>query len=196
MKGTRPASATNAELLDAEKDQAELNMIVDLMRNDLGRVCTFGSMHVTHPRTIERHGDSVLQATATVEGTLRPDLSLADIIGASFPPGSVTGTPKIRAMQIIDELEPAPRGPYCGCIGSMTPDRTRLNVAIRTALLTESATQGVWDLVYPVGAGIVADSDPEAEWQETLDKAHILSRLAQNKPAAQRSRSFDSMQST
>lgn len=196
MKGTRPVSANDTDLFNAEKDRAELNMIVDLMRNDLGRVCAFGSMEVTHARTIERHGDSVLQATATIEGRLRANLDLADVIGATFPPGSVTGTPKIRAMQIIDELESVSRAPYCGFIGTINPDRTRLNVAIRTALLTETATPGVWDFVYPVGAGIVADSDPQAEWQETLDKAHILTRLAHENRAASRNRSPDSVNST
>jgi para-aminobenzoate synthetase component 1 len=177
MKGTRPAGGDEAELASAEKDRAELNMIVDLMRNDLGRVCRFGSVRVEEPRAIERHGP-VLQATATVSGRVRGGLDLADVLGAGFPPGSVTGTPKIRAMQIIGELEGGPRGPYCGCIGLIDRGgRARLNVAIRTALLTEVGT-GVWDLEFPVGAGIVADSDPEAEWRETLDKAGVLTGVA------------------
>ncbi len=183
MKGTRPATIDHDELFHAVKDRAELNMIVDLMRNDLGRVCSFGSIDVLQPRTIEKHGDSVLQATATVSGELRPHHGLADLIKATFPPGSVTGTPKIRAMQIIDELESAPRGPYCGTIGTIDHGRARLNVAIRTVLLTETNTPGVWDVDYPVGAGIVAESDPEAEWQETLDKADILLRLVNQRAA-------------
>jgi len=180
MKGTRPASGDHSDLMHAEKDRAELNMIVDLMRNDLGRVCAFGSVCVDDPRTIECHGQSVLQATATISGRVRGGLGLADVLDASFSPGSVTGTPKIRAMQIIDELEPSPRGPYCGCMGLIDSNgRARLNVAIRTAILTETDTPGRWLLEYPVGAGIVAESDPDAEWQETLDKADILLRLTQ-----------------
>ncbi len=180
MKGTRPASGDHADLMYAEKDRAELNMIVDLMRNDLGRVCSFGSVRVDEPRAIECHGRSVLQATATVSGRVRGGLDLAAVLEASFSPGSVTGTPKIRAMQIIDELERSPRGPYCGAMGLIdTHGRARLNVAIRTALLTETDTPNRWVLEYPVGAGIVAESDPEAEWQETLDKADILMRLTQ-----------------
>jgi len=180
MKGTRPASGDHSDLMHAEKDRAELNMIVDLMRNDLGRVCSFGSVRVDEPRAIECHGQSVLQATATISGRVRGGLGLADVLDASFSPGSVTGTPKIRAMQIIDELEPAPRGPYCGCMGLIDSNgRARLNVVIRTAILTETDTPGRWMLEYPVGAGIVAESDPDAEWQETLDKADILLRLTQ-----------------
>ncbi len=180
MKGTRPASGDHADLMHAEKDCAELNMIVDLMRNDLGRVCSFGSVRVDEPRTIECHGRSVLQATATVSGRVRRGLDLAAVLEASLSPGSVTGTPKIRAMQIINELEQAPRGPYCGAMGLIDANgRARLNVAIRTAILTETDTPGRWVLEYPVGAGIVAQSDPEAEWQETLDKADILMRLTQ-----------------
>ncbi len=183
MKGTRPGHADPTELRDATKDRAELAMIVDLMRNDLGRVCEFGSIEVECERTIEHHGSgpgSVLQATATISGTVREGLSTADILAATFPPGSVTGTPKIRAMQIIHELEPFTRGPYCGCLGTFTDDGTfELAVAIRTAVIhgrTDPATGDFLDaeFSYCVGAGIVADSDPEAEWQETLDKARVL----------------------
>jgi len=173
MKGTRPMGGDAAELHGAEKDRAELNMIVDLMRNDLGRVCRFGSVRVDEARAIEDHG-TVLQATATVSGRVRAGVDLAELLGASFAPGSVTGTPKIRAMQLIGDLEAGPRGPYCGCMGMMDEGgRARLNVGIRTALLTEIGS-GVWELVFPVGAGIVADSKPEAEWRETLDKAGVL----------------------
>ena len=183
MKGTRPGHADPAELREATKDRAELAMIVDLMRNDLGRVCEFGSIEVECARTIEHHGSgpgSVLQATATVSGTVREGLSTADILAATFPPGSVTGTPKIRAMQIIHELEPFARGPYCGCLGTFADDGSfELAVAIRTAVIqgrTDPATGDFLDaeFSYCVGAGIVADSDPEAEWQETLDKARVL----------------------
>jgi para-aminobenzoate synthetase component I len=179
MKGTRPAGADPAELRSSIKDRAELDMIIDLMRNDLGRVCRFGTVRVPEARQIENHG-SVLQATATVTGVLRPGLGLAEILRAMFPPGSVTGAPKIRAMQIIDELEPAQRGPYCGMAGWIAGgERASFNVAIRTALVRGEETgdrdhveRG--ELLYSVGAGIVADSTPEGEWQETLDKAGVL----------------------
>ncbi|MBX3322146.1 MAG: anthranilate synthase component I family protein [Phycisphaeraceae bacterium] len=176
MKGTRPINADERELFNAEKDRAELNMIVDLMRNDLGRVCSVGSIRVDVPRQLERHAQSVLQATATVSGSLRPGITFSEILAATFPPGSVTGAPKIRAMQIIEELEGEPRGPYCGSIGLIHPDGNfSLNVAIRTSLLTHRCAD-TWNLDYRVGAGIVADSSPECEWTETLDKAHVLCR--------------------
>lgn len=195
MKGTRPASADPRELDLALKDRAELNMIIDLQRNDLGRVCEFGTVRVESPREIEHHGGPVvgreagpglLQATATVTGRLRTGLGPADLIAATFPGGSITGAPKIRAMQIIDELEPVPRGPYCGAVGYLGDDgRLSLNIAIRTALISgEHGRPGVppgqFDsatLSYSVGAGIVADSDPASEWAETLDKASLWSGI-------------------
>ncbi len=183
MKGTRPHAADPDELRDAPKDRAELAMIVDLMRNDLGRVAEFGSVRVDTPRTIERHGASVLQATATISAALRADRTLADAIAAAFPAGSVTGAPKIRAMQIIDELEDAARGPYCGSAGFIDDSgHAMLNVAIRTALITGTPCDSALDAIetgtldYAVGAGIVADSDPDAEWEETLVKADVLRR--------------------
>lgn len=191
MKGTRPGAADPDELRHNPKDRAELNMIVDLMRNDLGRICQPGTVRVEEPRAIETHGapgggaGAVLQATATITGILRDGLGLSNILRATFPPGSVTGAPKIRAMQIIDELEPVARGPYCGAIGWIgSGGRASFNVAIRTALvggcaanplLRDHITRGT--LEYSVGAGIVADSRPEAEWQETLDKAGVLAPL-------------------
>lgn len=186
MKGTRPAGTPVRELRDSSKDRAELAMIVDLMRNDLGRVCEFGSVRVETPRAIEHHGGAsgVVQATATVSGTLRRAASLQDLVRATFPGGSVTGAPKIRAMQIIHELEPCPRGPYCGAIGCLSDTgHLTLNIAIRTALVegTPGARPGEFDdatLRYSVGAGIVADSLPESEWQETLDKARHIAALA------------------
>lgn len=185
MKGTRPGDADPTELLSADKDRAELAMIVDLMRNDLGRVCDFGSVRVEIPRRIERHATgpgSVLQATATVTGRLRAGLSTSDVLAATFPPGSVTGAPKLRAMQIIDELEPFARGPYCGCLGLFRDDGSfELAVAIRTAVLrgpTDAAGRlSDAELTYCVGAGIVADSDPDSEWRETLTKARALEPL-------------------
>jgi len=182
MKGTRPAGGDPAELERSVKDRAELNMIIDLMRNDLGRVCRAGSVRVERAREIERHGGErgVWQATATVSGELRDGIGLARVLGAAFPAGSVTGAPKIRAMQIIDELEPVRRGPYCGSIGWIGNDgAAELSVAIRTALVSGAPGDGPGEvregvLDYSVGAGIVADSDPSAEWRETMDKAGVM----------------------
>jgi len=116
---------------------------------------------------------------AEVTGMLRPDVSVGDLLRATFPGGSITGAPKIRAMQIIDELEPHRRGPYCGAIGYISCGCMQLNIAIRTIVLTGRRPRGVWDqltgtLDYGVGGGIVADSDPPAEYRETLDKAEII----------------------
>jgi para-aminobenzoate synthetase component 1 len=185
MKGTRPDHASPEELRHADKDRAELNMIVDLMRNDLGRVCRFGSVRVEEGRRIERHGSGVLQGTATVSGRLGDGLGLGDVLRAAFPAGSVTGAPKIRAMQIIDGLEPSRRGLYCGAIGYVSDcGRAGFSVAIRTATITGEPDPARGDalasgrLDYSVGAGIVADSDPGGEWAETLVKARVLARAA------------------
>jgi len=169
IKGTRPTTADAAELRDSQKDAAELNMIIDLMRNDLGRVCDFGSVRVTQPRTIESH-PTVHHGVATVQGRLRTGLSTVDLLRAAFPAGSITGAPKVRAMQIIDELEPVRRGPYCGAIGWLAADACQLSVAIRTMLIEPDTGR----LDYSVGGGIVADSVPAAEWQETRDKAAAI----------------------
>lgn len=190
MKGTRPFDADPAELRAAEKDRAELNMIVDLMRNDLGRVAVPGSVRVSRPRDIDAHAASVWQATATVEARLREDRTPADLIRACFPPGSVTGAPKVRAAQIIRTLEPHARGPYCGTLIGVRPDGGfTASVLIRTAHIVGTADptdpHGFLDaeLRYAVGAGIVADSDPQAEWAETLVKARVLMRtLGQDEP--------------
>ena len=180
MKGTRPSERGAAELLDSEKDSAELAMITDLMRNDLGRVCEFGSIAVEDTRAIERHAEGaggVHQGVSTVSGVVRADAGLDDLLHATFPPGSVTGAPKVRAMQVIGELEPVTRGPYCGAIGAISDSGAMtLSVAIRTALLmgTPGNALGAVErgtLDYAVGAGVVADSDPEAEWDETLVKS-------------------------
>jgi para-aminobenzoate synthetase component I len=180
MKGTRPIAGDSAELERSAKDRAELNMIIDLMRNDLGRVCRFGSVRVDEPRTIERHGGAagVLQATGTVSGTLRAGVSLGQLLAATFPPGSVTGAPKIQAMRVIDTLEPCRRGFYCGALGWIALDGSiTLSVAIRTALVEWIGAAGHTRLRYPVGAGIVADSDPQREWEETLVKAAAFRRV-------------------
>ena len=167
IKGTRPLlPGMDRELLDSAKDAAELNMIVDLERNDLGRVSEIGSVRVTQPRAIEAH-PTVYHGVATIEGRLRSEVGLVELLRATFPGGSVTGAPKIRAMQIIDELEPCRRGVYCGAIGYLDVDSLQFNVAIRTMTLEKRAG---W-LEIPVGGGIVADSDPAEEFEETLVKA-------------------------
>lgn len=177
IKGTRPDHGSASSALDlaaSEKDGAELAMIVDLMRNDLSRVCEVGSVVVDEDRRIERHGGGgVLHAVATVSGSMRGGVGFGEVVRATFPPGSVTGAPKIRAMQIIDELEPFARGAYCGAIGFVSDSGiARLSVAIRTA--TVDAARG--EIVYPVGAGVVAESDPSSEWDETIAKAEALTR--------------------
>lgn len=178
MKGTAASIAPEESLRASPKDQAELNMIIDLMRNDLGRSCIIGSVQVDEPRTIERHtsvaGEGLLQATGTVSGTLRTDRSPLDLLWNAFPPGSITGAPKLRAMQIIQELEQRPRGFYCGTLGFIGDDgQMMLNVGIRTATVENG------HITYPVGAGIVADSDEAAEWDETLAKAWPIISISQ-----------------
>ncbi len=175
IKGTRPASVPADVLRHSAKDKAELNMIVDLLRNDLGRVCAYGSVKVTEPRAIETH-PTIHHGVSTIEGDLHASKDLADLLRATMPGGSITGAPKVRAMEIIDELEAGRRGPYCGAIGFISPRRTTLNIAIRT-LLMETPTAGQpGQLQFSVGGGIVADSDPAAEYEETLDKAAAMLR--------------------
>lgn len=196
MKGTLRGDLDPVALERSAKDRAELDMIVDLMRNDLGRIAATGSVRVDQRRAIEPHagadsdspgdrpGDraGVWQGVATVSATLRDGITLLDLLRAVFPPGSVTGAPKIRAMQIIEALERRPRGPYCGCIGYLGDDgRLSLNVAIRTAL-AERAPGDDWLLSCSVGAGIVADSVPGREWDETMHKASVLRGLASDVP--------------
>jgi para-aminobenzoate synthetase component 1 len=182
IKGTLPASADPARLLASEKDGAELAMIVDLMRNDLGRVCEIGSIRVESGRTIESH-PTVHHGVAEVSGRLRDGLDRFDLLAATFPPGSVTGAPKIRAMQVIDELEPARRGAYCGAMGLLGGDGSMtLNVSIRTASIAGRGVPHRVDhlegtLDYWAGCGIVADSRPDEEWRESETKSEVL-RLA------------------
>jgi len=172
IKGTRPQGADRRELLESEKDRAELDMIVDLMRNDLSRVCRAGSVRVATPRRVESHC-GVEHAVAEVEGMLRPGATTADLLRAAFPPGSVTGAPKIRAMQVIDELEIAPRGPYCGAVGLVGDDGDlMLNVAIRTLLLRDGI------VACATGCGIVADSVAAQEEAESLMKLAPFRRVA------------------
>jgi len=183
IKGTRPGSSHPAELEASVKDAAELHMIVDLMRNDLGRVCRYGSVRVPQPRMIETH-PTVHHGVAEVVGELRDDATLVDLLRASFPGGSITGAPKIRAMQIIDALEPVRRGPYCGSYGFIDrTGRAMFNIAIRTLSLHGGMVEGRCDLLqdglldYGAGCGIVADSDPVAELHECVQKTAVL-RLA------------------
>jgi para-aminobenzoate synthetase component I len=180
IKGTRPmAAGMEAILRDSVKDQAELNMIVDLERNDLGRVCRVGSVEVVEPRRIEAH-PTVYHGVATVRGELREDVSFVDLLRATFPGGSVTGAPKIRAMEIIDELEPVRRGPYCGAIGYLDgKGNIELSVAIRTMVAKGGR------IYIPVGGGVVVDSDPAAEFEETLVKARAMFAAADVALAAQ-----------
>jgi para-aminobenzoate synthetase component 1 len=179
IKGTRPrvgetsiGKQINAknfdELLSSEKEMAELNMIVDLERNDIARICEAGTRKVTQPRTIESY-PTVFHAVATVAGQLRKEITFCDILKAMFPGGSITGAPKIRSMEIIDETEPTARGVYTGSIGYVGLDGSvSLNIAIRTIIIKNKTAFA------QTGGGIVADSDPEAEWNETITKARAL----------------------
>ena len=185
IKGTRPRAvdpardaAHVADLLASPKDAAELTMIIDLERNDLGRVCEFGSVRVVDPRSVESY-PNVHHTVATVAGTLRAEIGPVDVIRALFPGGSITGAPKIRAMQIIAELEPRRRGVYTGSIGYFSANgRSAFNIAIRTIVVEGDRAS------YHVGGGIVADSDAEREYQETLDKGRLLFQ-ALNLPEAE-----------
>ncbi len=181
MKGTMPrGNDLEADALAAlalqhdEKNRSEHIMIVDLLRNDLGRICTMGSVHVEDLFTIERY-ETLLQMTSTISGQVKPNLTFYDIFRALFPSGSITGAPKIRTMQIIRDLEAHPRGIYTGAIGHIAPTRSAtFNVAIRTLTLKDGhASMGV-------GGGIVADSDPAAEYRECLLKASFLTHAPNN----------------
>ena len=175
IKGTRPRSPTPAtdaalarELLDSAKDRAENLMIVDLLRNDLGKVCQPGSVETPRLFEIESYA-SVHHLVSTVTGRLAQDCDAVEVLRAAFPGGSITGAPKLRAMQIIAELEPARRGVYCGAIGwlGFNGDMDS-SIAIRTAVTTGD------EITFWTGGGIVADSDAAAEYQECFDKAAAL----------------------
>jgi para-aminobenzoate synthetase component 1 len=176
IKGTRPRdeeplrdAALAAELERSDKDRAELAMIVDLVRNDLGRVAVPGSVRAL-PRVLTAHAN-VHHSSTTVQATLEPGRDAWDALGALFPPGSVTGAPKIRACRRIAELEDSPRGVYCGAIGFVSATGIATwSVAIRTAVVKGSR------LRYHVGGGIVADSEPSAEWWETVHKGTAMER--------------------
>ncbi|MHC4122718.1 MAG: anthranilate synthase component I family protein [Planctomycetota bacterium] len=183
IKGTRPriyqsnetSTETNLinsqnynELLGSGKEQAELNMIIDLERNDLGRICQYGTIKVTQPRTIEAY-PTVFHTVATVEGNIREKICFCDILKAMFPGGSITGAPKISSMETIERLEPTARGVYTGAIGFIGIDGNAcLNIAIRTIIIKSQKAFA------QTGGGIVADSIAEDEWEETIVKARAL----------------------
>jgi para-aminobenzoate synthetase component 1 len=177
IKGTAPRShdpirdrALAEALAASAKDRAENTMIVDLARNDLSRVCSPGTVRVAELCAIEAH-PTVHQMVSTIEGRLRPGIDALDAIAAAFPPGSMTGCPKVRAMQVIEQLEPVRRGPYAGAFGWVAPDGAcELAVVIRTAVVTEGRAY------LHVGGAIVADSEPRAEYDESLLKARTVAR--------------------
>jgi para-aminobenzoate synthetase component 1 len=158
------------ELQASVKEDAELSMIVDLLRNDLGRVCQARSVRVQEHKRLEAY-ENVYHLVSIVTGRLRPDCSHGDILRATFPGGSITGCPKIRAMEIIDELEPVVRHVYCGSIGYLGLHRNLdLSIAIRTAIHSRGLVH------FAVGGGIVYDSEEVAEYEETLHKGMSLFR--------------------
>jgi para-aminobenzoate synthetase component I len=175
IKGTRPRGKTPeederlaAELMASEKDNAENVMIVDLLRNDISRVCRDGSVNVPELCVLEVYA-TVFHLVSTVVGQMRPGLGAVDLLRASFPGGSITGAPKIRAMEIIAELEPTLRGPYCGSVGWFGFDGAMdTSITIRTYAIKDG-----W-VTFQAGGGIVADSDPASEYEESLAKARAL----------------------
>ena len=182
IAGTRPRGTTPeedtalaAELLADEKERAEHVMLVDLGRNDVGRVARYGTVEVTELMAIERYSH-VLHIVSQVEGRLHDDASAIDVFRATFPAGTMTGAPKVRAMEIIDELEPERRGPYAGAVGFIAAGDRRMDLAI--TIRTCVVANGVASV--QAGAGIVADSVPEREWDETENKARaMLTAIAQ-----------------
>jgi len=180
IAGTRPRGKTAEddariaeELLADPKERAEHVMLIDLGRNDVGRVAATGSVKVTEKMVVERYSH-VMHIVSNVEGTIAPGLDALDVFRASFPAGTVTGAPKVRAMQIIDELEPVKRGVYSGAVGYLGFNGDMdVAIAIRTAVLKDRM------LHVQAAAGIVADSDPQSEWQETMHKARAILRAAE-----------------
>ncbi len=180
LAGTRPRGATpeqdkalEAELSSDPKERAEHLMLIDLARNDIGRIARTGSVKVTDAFVIERYSH-VMHIVSNVEGLLQPGLSSLDVLRATFPAGTLTGAPKIRAMEIIDELEPVKRGIYGGACGYLSfAGDMDLAIAIRTGIVHQNT------LYVQASAGVVADSVPEAEWRETEAKARALIRAAE-----------------
>jgi para-aminobenzoate synthetase component 1 len=175
IKGTRPRGtspehdqALGQALQESEKDRAENLMIVDLLRNDLSRVCRPGTVRVPELFALEQYR-TVHHLVSTVEGRLAEGKDAADLLAATFPGGSITGAPKVRAMEIIAELEPSRRGIYCGSIGYWS-----VTGALDTSIVIRTLLAAGGKLFFSAGGGIVADSDPEQEYQETLDKARAL----------------------
>jgi para-aminobenzoate synthetase component 1 len=169
---TRPIKGTavdGAFLRDSEKDHAENVMIVDLARNDLGRVCEFGSVAVPGLMDIEPH-PGLHHLVSTVTGTLRADIGLRELVRATFPPASVTGAPKPRVLQTIEDLEPVRRGVYCGAVGWIDADQARVDLAVAIRTFTLAGGRSYLG----VGGGIVADSIAAREWAETELKAARL----------------------
>jgi anthranilate synthase component 1 len=175
IAGTRWRGATSdedarlaAELLADPKERAEHVMLVDLGRNDLGRVCEYGSVHTPTLLAVERYSH-VMHIVSDVQGTLRPEFDAFDLLRATFPAGTVSGAPKVRAMEIIEALEGTRRGPYAGCVGYIGYDGAMDTcITIRTVVMRGNTC------TLQAGAGIVADSDPAYEWRETLNKARAL----------------------
>ena len=176
IAGTRPRGSTEqkdialaTELLEDEKERAEHVMLIDLARNDLGRVCNYGSVELTDMMQVERYSH-VMHIVSQVEGNLRTDMDAFDLLAATFPAGTVSGAPKVRAMQIIATLEQNPRGPYAGVVGYIGFDGSMDTcIALRTLYV-----QDQW-VTAQAGAGIVADSNPSNEYKETLDKVKAIS---------------------
>jgi anthranilate synthase component 1 len=192
IAGTRPRGATpeqdqvlERELLNDPKEIAEHLMLIDLGRNDVARVAQTGSVRLTEKMAIERYSH-VMHIVSNVTGKLRSGLDALDALAATFPTGTLTGAPKVRAMEIIDELEPVKRGIYGGAVGYLSWDGNMdMAIAIRTAVIKDGQVH------VQAGAGVVADSQPEAEWDETMNKARALMRavsLAQGKPRARSGR--------
>jgi anthranilate synthase component 1 len=180
IAGTRPRGATPeqdrtlaAELLADPKERAEHLMLLDLGRNDVGRVAKVGTVRVTEQMVIERYSH-VMHIVSNVEGELDPNYDAINALIAGFPAGTVSGAPKVRAMEIIDELEPERRGIYGGCIGYIGANgEMDTCIALRTAIIKDGV------LFVQAGGGVVADSDPEAEYQESRNKARALIRAAE-----------------
>ncbi len=180
LAGTRPRGATHEEdmalereLLDDPKERAEHLMLLDLGRNDVGRVAELGTVRVTESFAVERFSH-VMHIMSEVQGKLREGLSAVDALVAGFPAGTLTGAPKVRAMEIIEELEPVQRGIYAGCIGYFAANGTMDTcIGLRTALVKDGT------MYVQAGAGVVADSDPQAEYEETRQKARALFRAAE-----------------